>query len=885
MLHTYKTADVKKCMSGRRVLFIGDQTARQVFLETVRSYNSSITEFPTIAQQEQDWAFNTADNINFQFIWDPLMAGSGLANISALAANTEKNGGISDIQFIYISFGRSYAAKPESNGQDTLFESFNSVVASLVPKLVTLATARPLDGHPAPKVVVSPVLEPYYQKVESNLHFVGLTSNRISILNKHLIDAFPLHNSSVYLPQVFNMISYSRPDSYTQDGTLLVPNLSKLQADLVFNMACNTKISTDFPYANTCCLDYPRPRGMYSFVHWMALLLIPVWIVGTYIYTYFDLNIAEFISRVEQDVSFNLNYSFITVLLGLLYCYACDRTQLFAKGNKYFVSSEFAALSVISILAGLFTSKRILDPKKQGQQNATFLNRFQTDEWKGWMQLAILIYHITGASQKLPIYKVIRIMVASYLFMTGYGHATFFIAKGDFGLKRFVSVMCRLNILTIFLAYVMNTNYLFYYFSPLVSFWFCIIWLTFRIAPQYNAGLKSSLVKVTISGILAYAFVAFEGPMEVIFWCLKTFCQISWDLREWRFRVLLDIWAVHFGMVISILVHNPEMSNVYDSINQSASPRLRSIGGTIIGLLLMAGYWNVSDGYILKVEYNEAHKYLSLPPILGFVLFRNAAPLINIYSTFFAWIGKISLETFILQFHIWMAADTKGILYMVDMGLVARSTNFFYTGSRSSGVFDTDWLSGTELFQFLSYSYDFNRYLNFILTTIPFLFISQQIALASGVLTTWFVTPEKLLPKEKKSISKLGVPVSVLKKDEEEGNKNLQEGEGVSVNVDPDTVIGDRKIESIELKDLESNLGELDSNNETQASDGLLGQRGGTSSGIEPTVSTSDEIVFSSSPSVRILQKVVLLFSKLSKELKVRLLVLLLLLWFLNICW
>lgn len=115
--------------------------------------------------------------------------------------------------------------------------------------------------------------------------------------------------------------------------------------------------------------------------------------------------------------------------------------------------------------------------------------------------------------------------------------------------------------------------------------------------------------------------------------------------------------------------------------------------------------------------------------------------------------------------------------------------------------------------------------------------------------------PEKLLPKEKKSISKLGVPVSVLKKDEEEGNKNLQEGEGVSVNVDPDTVIGDRKIESIELKDLESNLGELDSNNETQASDGLLGQRGGTSSGIEPTVSTSDEIVFSSSPSVRILQR------------------------------
>lgn len=35
------------------------------------------------------------------------------------------------------------------------------------------------------------------------------------------------------------------------------------------------------------------------------------------------------------------------------------------------------------------------------------------------------------------------------------------------------------------------------------------------------------------------------------------------------------------------------------------------------------------------------------------------------YSSFFAWFGKISLELFICQYHIWLAADTKGILVLI----------------------------------------------------------------------------------------------------------------------------------------------------------------------------------------------------------------------------
>ncbi|PIO26761.1 hypothetical protein AB205_0182360 [Aquarana catesbeiana] len=55
-----------------------------------------------------------------------------------------------------------------------------------------------------------------------------------------------------------------------------------------------------------------------------------------------------------------------------------------------------------------------------------------------------------------------------------------------------------------------------------------------------------------------------------------------------------------------------------------------------------------------------------MPRILAFVLIRNIPGYArSVYSSFFAWFGKISLELFICQYHIWLAADTKGILVLI----------------------------------------------------------------------------------------------------------------------------------------------------------------------------------------------------------------------------
>lgn len=84
----------------------------------------------------------------------------------------------------------------------------------------------------------------------------------------------------------------------------------------------------------------------------------------------------------------------------LLLIFFGDRTPLFLRATKLYDPVHFAVACLLALAVGFATLK------KSEKGDLGFLNREQTDEWKGWMQVAILIYHYLGASKIVRLFQL-----------------------------------------------------------------------------------------------------------------------------------------------------------------------------------------------------------------------------------------------------------------------------------------------------------------------------------------------------------------------------------------------------------------------------------------------------------------------------------------------
>ena len=271
------------------------------------------------------------------------------------------------------------------------------------------------------------------------------------------------------------------------------------------------------------------------------------------------------------------------------------------------------------------------------------------------MQIAILIYHYYGASKVSGIYNPIRVLVAAvsqhtqlkhpqraylrllqYLFMSGYGHFFFYYKKADYGFARVAAVLVRLNLLTIVLAYTQDTDYLSYYFSPLVTLWFGVIWITMYVGHQHNKRVFFILAKIVLSAICMTLLHWIPKPLNLLFGFFNTFFGTSWNAKEWSFRVTLDMFIVYVGMLAALVYIKISEEKMWERQWWERAKKI-AVAASAVGMLWF--FW--FEMRLNKFVYNTWHPYTSCIPVLAFIVLRNATPLLRSTSSrAFIWIGQ-----------------------------------------------------------------------------------------------------------------------------------------------------------------------------------------------------------------------------------------------------
>ena len=241
--------------------------------------------------------------------------------------------------------------------------------------------------------------------------------------------------------------------------------------------------------------------------------------------------------------------------------------------------------------------------------------------------------------------------------------------RKDFSLWRMLKMLFRLNFLVILVVMVTDNSYMLYYICAMHTYWFFSVYFFMFVLRSWNEQRLKMAAKFMVY-FVCNALI-FDTPLIYhIFKPLKFILSYGDSLHEWEFRAGLDHYACLIGMLCAYnYPHYERWMNYLDKRHIDRRDKILSltIKGFIIGvLLLLTAIWYKEFMLKEKYAYNKIHPYISWFPIITYIVLRNMFPALRSrYLYFFTFLGKVTLETYISQLHIFLQSNAKDLIVYI----------------------------------------------------------------------------------------------------------------------------------------------------------------------------------------------------------------------------
>ena len=240
----------------------------------------------------------------------------------------------------------------------------------------------------------------------------------------------------------------------------------------------------------------------------------------------------------------------------------------------------------------------------------------------------------------------------------------------------------RINYFPLLLSFFLSVPLELYYVVPLHTTGFVIAMVTCYVGYKMEKKLGWSYWKSRIAsvGLCLLVHILFYETPAVNFLLLFS--------KEYHFRFQADIYSAWLGMLCGLLWGKiGEYMQWAHGFENDQRRHIASVVQCSVGVALIAFWYGLFGHHADKFTYNPVHPYVFIFPVIGWLMIRNSTRyLTECHSSLLEFLGRNTLETYVLQFHLFMNHNVQNIPVIIpgsgsDGSAVMKFLNMLLCGS------------------------------------------------------------------------------------------------------------------------------------------------------------------------------------------------------------